>query len=247
MKRLQAAQDTMKKFTSNHLLPYDQEMKEIMSAHIFHDIYNHGQLSFELREYITIAVMCANGNHRLLYDHIVCLLERNITLEVIKEVIYHTIPYVGILKVDDALYYINKKLIQDGYDIHTTSQASVREATRFRAGFEIQCDLFTREKIQENHDTASDTKHIQNYLSAHCFGDFYTRLGLDLKTRELLTFCVIASLGGCESQLRSHTIANRSIGNTKEVMMDAITQCQPYIGFPRTLNAIQVIECVCGL
>ena len=30
--------------------------------------------------------------------------------------------------------------------------------------------------------------HIQKYLSANCFGDYYTRKGLDLKTRELLNF-----------------------------------------------------------
>jgi alkylhydroperoxidase/carboxymuconolactone decarboxylase family protein YurZ len=35
-------------------------------------------------------------------------------------------------------------------------------------------------------------------LSANCFGDYYTRTGLDLKMRALPTFSIIASLGGCE-------------------------------------------------
>ena len=46
--------------------------------------------------------------------------------------------------------------------------------------------------------------HIQDALSAMCFGDFYTRGALDVKTRELITLCVLAALGGCENQLRSH-------------------------------------------
>ena len=31
-----------------------------------------------------------------------------------------------------------------------------------------------------------DQLHIQQYLSANCFGDYYTRTGLDVPTRELL-------------------------------------------------------------
>ena len=38
-------------------------------------------------------------------------------------------------------------------------------------------------------------KHIQDNLSAFCFGDFYTRQGLDLQLRELLTFCIVSALG----------------------------------------------------
>ena len=33
-----------------------------------------------------------------------------------------------------------------------------------------------------------DQQHLQGLLSANCFGDHYTRTGLDVPTRELLTF-----------------------------------------------------------
>ena len=74
-------------------------------------------------------------------------------------------------------------------------------------------------------------------LSAFCFGDVYTRKGLDLRTREILTFCIISSLGGCESQIKSHVQGNVNVGNTKENLIDALTCCLPYIGFPRTERA----------
>ncbi|MED3929224.1 carboxymuconolactone decarboxylase family protein, partial [Priestia megaterium] len=44
---------------------------------------------------------------------------------------------------------------------------------------------------------------MQEFLSSFCFGDFYTRNGLDLKTRELLTLCIISSLGGAEGQVKA--------------------------------------------
>ncbi|MGZ3459600.1 MAG: carboxymuconolactone decarboxylase family protein [Archangium sp.] len=64
-----------------------------------------------------------------------------------------------------------------------------------------------------------DQLHIQKYLSANCFGDDYTRSGLDLKTRELLTFAMLASLGGCEPQLAGHVAANLSVGNDRRLSL----------------------------
>jgi 4-carboxymuconolactone decarboxylase len=87
-----------------------------------------------------------------------------------------------------------------------------------------------------------DQRHIQTYLSANCFGDYYTRTGLDLKRRELLTFAMLASLGGCESQLAGHVAGNLAVGNDWRVLLGTITQLLPFIGYPRTLNAIRIVD-----
>ena len=79
-------------------------------------------------------------------------------------------------------------------------------------------------------------KNIQDDLSAYCFGDFYTRKFLAIHERELLTFAILASQGGCEGQVKAH------VGNGKEVLLAALTVCLPYIGFPRTLNALSCIN-----
>ena len=65
---------------------------------------------------------------------------------------------------------------------------------------------------------------------------------LNLKMRELVTFCAICCLGGCEPQAKAHAGANLSVGNTRDMLIEAITQCLPFIGFPRTLNAISCIN-----
>jgi len=51
-------------------------------------------------------------------------------------------------------------------------------------------------------------------------------------------------LGGCESQVKSHVQGNVNVGNTKENLIDALTCCLPYIGFPRTLNALGCVNAV---
>ena len=122
------------------------------------------------------------------------------------------------------------------------SQATVNKETRFEKGLSAQTNIFGNIILDMHKNSTENLKHIQNYLSAMCFGDFYTREGLDLKTRELLTFIMLISLGGAEPQATSHAKANISMGNDKDILIEAITQCIPYIGYPRTLNAITIIN-----
>jgi 4-carboxymuconolactone decarboxylase len=90
--------------------------------------------------------------------------------------------------------------------------------------------------------TASDEIHFQRFLSANCFGDHYTRTGIDVPTRELLTFAMLISLGGCEPQAKGHVTANLNVGNGRDVLLAVITQLLPFIGYPRSLNALRVLD-----
>jgi 4-carboxymuconolactone decarboxylase len=91
-------------------------------------------------------------------------------------------------------------------------------------------------------ETPKNQLHIQDFLSANCFGDYYTRTGLDIKMRELLTFAMLISMGGCEAQVKGHVQGNINVGNKKEVLLDVITQLLPYLGYPRTLNALRCLN-----
>jgi 4-carboxymuconolactone decarboxylase len=53
---------------------------------------------------------------------------------------------------------------------------------------------------------------------------------------------MLAALGGCEPQLAGHVAANLAVGNDRQVLIDVITQLLPYIGYPRTLNALRVVD-----
>ena len=83
---------------------------------------------------------------------------------------------------------------------------------------------------------------IPRMLTESGFGDFYTRSSLDIKTREMMIFCTLATLSGTERQMASHAVGNLKVGNSKETLISAMVQCYPYIGFPRISNAINVIK-----
>lgn len=219
----------------------DQEYHELMKNYIYGDIYQHGNLDLKLRELIVIVVQTTNQTFTALKEHIQIALHIGLSVIEIKEAIYQCTPYIGYGKVEEALDVMNQ-LIDKSLD-NVSLQSTVSEETRFDKGFDVQSAAFGRENIQAGHENApQELKHIQDYLSAYCFGDFYTRKGLTLQTRELLTFVMLASLGGCENQLRAHVKANITVGNTRDTLIETVTQCQPYIGFPRTLNAIAIIN-----
>ena len=83
---------------------------------------------------------------------------------------------------------------------------------------------------------------IGRWLAANCFGDYYTRTGLDLRQREMITFCFLLAQGGCEPQLIAHAKGNMNLGNDAAFLKSVVAQCLPYIGYPRSLNANACIE-----
>ena len=87
-----------------------------------------------------------------------------------------------------------------------------------------------------------DRRHINRWLAGNCFGDWYTRGGLDLAEREMVTFCFLAAQGGCEPQLTSHAAANMRLGNNQAFLVKVVSQCVPYIGYPRSLNALRCVD-----
>ncbi|HEY0238465.1 MAG TPA: carboxymuconolactone decarboxylase family protein [Friedmanniella sp.] len=88
----------------------------------------------------------------------------------------------------------------------------------------------------------ADEQHIQHWLSANCFGDHLTRTGLDLATRELVTFAFLVSLGGCEPQVKGHVAGNLRVGNDRARLIAVLSQLLPFIGYPRTLNGLRVVD-----
>ena len=159
------------------------------------------------------------------------------------EAVVQTIPYVGMAKTADFLMLANQIMTQKGINLPLASQATVTPETRFDKGLKAQCQIFGEQNILAMRDSApANLKHIQDFLSTNCFGDYYTRTGLELKTRELLTFATLVALGGADAQVKAHAQGNINIGNDKEVLFAALTQMLPYIGYPRTLNGIAAVS-----
>ncbi|MEF3321388.1 carboxymuconolactone decarboxylase family protein [Campylobacter jejuni] len=66
--------------------------------------------------------------------------------------------------------------------------------------------------------------------------------GLDLKTRELLTLVYLISLGGLDNQVKAHIQGNFNMGQSRKDLLNIIAALIPYIGYPRALNALNLLD-----
>ncbi|MHB8107111.1 MAG: carboxymuconolactone decarboxylase family protein [Candidatus Cryosericum sp.] len=220
----------------------DPELIEIVDNFAFDEVISYGVLDIGTRMKVILASMIAM---QTLSEYKVMLggaLNIGVTPVEVKEVVYQSVPYVGIAKAFDFINATNEILESKGIKLPLEGQSTTSPETRYEKGLALQKKIFGAMIDKMYRESPKNQVHIQKYLSANCFGDYYTRTGLDVRTRELLTFAMILSLGGCESQVKGHIQGNVAVGNGKETLLSVVTQLLPYVGYPRTLNAIRCLN-----
>lgn len=159
-----------------------------------------------------------------------------------KEVVYQACAYLGIGRVRPFLTAANEVLRARGVALPLEPQATTTPETRLAAGNQKQIDYFGEGMRESWANGPAEREHINRWLADNCFGDYYTRGGLSDLDREMVTFCFISAQGGCEPQATSHAAANLNLGRTKEFMYRVVSQMVPYIGYPRSLNALTCVD-----
>ena len=164
----------------------------------------------------------------------------------VKEIVYQAVAYLGIGRVLPFLHAVNDVLAQRGVALPLEPQATTTTENRLEAGEQAQIDIFGEGMRGFAQSGPEESCHINRWLADNCFGDYYTRKGLDYGQREMITFCFLAAQGGCEPQLTSHAAANMKIGNDKAFLIDIISVNVPFIGYPRSLNALRCVNEAAG-
>jgi 4-carboxymuconolactone decarboxylase len=220
----------------------DPELMEVFDNFAFDEVISYGNLDKKTRMMVILGSLIAS---RVVSEYKVMLgaaLNVGVTPVEVKEIVYQSVPYVGFAKAVDFIHATNEILESRGIKLPLEGQSTTSPETRFEKGLEVQKEIFG-DMIDNMYEAAPKNQiHIQKYLSANCFGDYYTRKGLDVKMRELLTFSMILALGGCEPQLKGHIQGNLNVGNDKETLLSTVTQLLPFVGYPRTLNAIACLN-----
>lgn len=248
MNRMQRAEKNRQKFLGEAQSPLartDPDLIAMKEGLLYGEIVARGTLNDRQRMLVTLVALAASQTLEDMKAHTEAALRVGLSPVEIKEALYQCAPYIGFPKTESAVRLVNEVFAGKGIALPARSQGTVTEESRFRDGLAAQKAIFGDAIDKMHASTPEGQKDIMvHYLSAFCFGDIYTRGGLDLKTRELLTFCIISALGGCEAQVRAHAQGNANVGNSKQNLIDALAQMLPYIGFPRTLNALGCVNAV---
>lgn len=155
----------------------------------------------------------------------------------VKETVYQAVDYLGLGRALPFLDITNEVFALRGIALPLENQATTTMDDRLEKGAQAQAEIFGEQMLE-----AWKAGTVNRWLAANCFGDYYTRTGLDLKARELITFCFLAAQGGCEPQLVAHSQGNMNLGNDKDFLLRVVLQILPYIGYPRSLNAITCVN-----
>ena len=217
----------------------DPEFAERFEYFAFTEVLNDesARLDEKTRFMAILAALIGCGGTEAYREMLSKALENGITPIMAKEIVYQATDYLGYGRMLPFLKYTNEIFKERNISQPLPCQATATLENRLSKGSEAQAEIFG-----EHMKEAWKSGHINRWLAENCFGDYYTRKGLTLSERELITFCFLAAQGGCEPQLIAHSKGNMNMGNDREFLIRVISQCLPYIGYPRSLNAISCVE-----
>ena len=158
----------------------------------------------------------------------------------LKEVACQATAYLGL--GGPSLCAHNGALFKEGIPLPLPGQSTTAAETRREAGTQVQVDIFGEGMADFWRSGPEESRHIDRWLAANCFGDYCTRTGSDLRQRELIAFRFLAAQGGCEPQPKSHIAATLRLGTGQRALTAAPSTTLPYIGYPRSLNALRCIQ-----
>jgi len=221
----------------------DPELIETFDNFAFDEVLRHGSLDVRTRLMTQLAAMIACQALREYRVMAGAALTDGVTPVALKEIVYQAVPYVGMAKVFDFIHATNEVLSERGIALPLAGQSTTTPENRMEKGAAVMRQIVGDELVDKLLAIApADQVHLQHYLAGNCFGDHYTRTGIDVPTRELLTFSMLVALGGCDPQVRGHVAANLHVGNDRALLIEVVTQLLPFIGYPRTLNGLQAIN-----
>ncbi|MBM6820762.1 MULTISPECIES: carboxymuconolactone decarboxylase family protein [Clostridium] len=224
------------------LLENDPEFSELFYNFVFDEVIKQNDLEDRKRIMAILATLIGCEGIDEFKVMLPVALKLGVTPVEVKEIVYQSVAYLGIGRIRPFLKVTNDILEKQGVKLPLDNQSTTNKENRLEKGIQAQVDIFGEGMKEFYKSGPEESRHINYWLAENCFGDYYTRTGLNHKEREMITFCFLSAQGGCEIQLISHVLANIRLGNDKEFLIKIISQCLPFIGYPRSLNALRCVN-----
>lgn len=220
----------------------DAEFMAILQKSIFGEVFTIGNLDKKTREMLTVVSLATQQALPQLKAHTNAALNVGVSPIELREAIYQCAPFIGFPKTLNAISVMNDAFKERGIQLPLEDTTTTTEESRFSDGFAIQNPIYGDEIKEALSGLPEDMgADVARMLTEVCFGDFYTRKGLDVKTRELLIVGLLVTTGNTQT-LKSHIRGNIKAGNSPETIAAAIIQVMPYTGFPNAIAALKILK-----
>jgi 4-carboxymuconolactone decarboxylase len=142
------------------------------------EVQQHGRLlTDQQKALLAIATLTATQKYNFLPIQVEGALNAGTTPVQIKEALYQIAPYVGFPNVVEALGITNKIFRQRGIKLSGSlwkTRARSRKKTGWTKVSRYRHRIFGEQIPKMRAAAPENLQHIQDYLSAFCFGDTYT-------------------------------------------------------------------------
>ena len=194
------------------------------------------------RHFVILAALLGCGGKEEFEVRLPQALDAGVTPTQVREIVYQATAYLGMGRVRGFVDIMNRVFTSRSVKLPLPDTTEQKDVERVVKGEAAQVEIFGAGMKGFATSGPEKTVAIRRWFSANCFGDYYVRSGLSLQERELVTFCYLAAQGDTTAQMAAHAAGNLKMGNNEEILISACLQLAPLLGYPRTLNALAVVE-----
>lgn len=113
---------------------------------------------------------------------------------------------------------------------------------RFEAGLAVRKEVLGAAHVERSMANVSEfSRPVQEYVTRACWGDVWSRPGLDRRTRSLLNLVMLTALNR-PHELAVHVRGAITNGATVEEIQETLLHATVYCGAPAGLEAFRIAE-----
>ncbi|WP_446903214.1 carboxymuconolactone decarboxylase family protein [Burkholderia sp. YIM B11467] len=200
------------------------------------EIYSRPALDLRQRQFVTVAALAAMGGAEpQLRFHIAGALNVGCSPREIVELMIHLVVYAGFPAAVNGVSAARDVFREKGVDAAPVSVSP--STTRYDdgvAGLRAVDGAVGERVVESLNEIAPD---LGRFVIEFVFGEVYSRTGIDLVLRELITVAALSAMGSATPQLKVHMHGFLNVGGKREELVEVVTQIAAYAGFPRAINA----------
>ncbi len=113
---------------------------------------------------------------------------------------------------------------------------------RYEKGLAVRRAVLGPEHVENSFRLADDfTRPMQELVTEYCWGEIWSRPGLDRRSRSLINLAMLTALNR-PHEIRLHVRGALNNGLTKKELMEVFMQCAIYCGIPAGMEALRIAK-----
>jgi 4-carboxymuconolactone decarboxylase len=113
---------------------------------------------------------------------------------------------------------------------------------RFKKGLKVRREVLGAEHVEASMSQADDfSRPLQELVTEYCWGNVWSRPGLDRKTRSLINVAMLTALNR-PHEVKLHLRGALNNGCSKNDIMEVLLQTAIYCGVPAAMDSLRVAK-----